>query len=165
METKNCKDCRLPLLITDFAIHHRTPDGKEYRQSSCKVCVKKYNENYYRLKAESIKAGAAQYRAQNKGSIARRVEQRLLENSQYIQKIKEETPCTDCGIDRLPPFCMDFDHLEGTDKRCNVSKMMMSAYSLKTLKEEIAKCELVCSNCHRLRTLRRSTNAHRRIGQ
>jgi hypothetical protein len=50
---------------------------------------------------------------------------------------------------------MDFDHMGGHHKKNNVSRMMLTDCSLKTIKEEIKKCELVCANCHRIRTFRR----------
>jgi hypothetical protein len=43
---------------------------------------------------------------------------------------------------------MDFDHL--SDKQLNVSQMV--TYSDARFQAEIAKCEMVCANCHRLRT-------------
>lgn len=48
---------------------------------------------------------------------------------------------------------MDFDHLR--DKKFNLSKAHLTG-SLKKITEEIAKCEVVCSNCHRVRTFERT---------
>lgn len=62
-------------------------------------------------------------------------------------------PCTDCG-GRFPAVCMDFDHVRDT-KRGNVSVLVTGGYSLESILREIAKCELVCANCHRVRTARR----------
>lgn len=64
-----------------------------------------------------------------------------------VAKLKAN-PCTDCG-NRFPPECMDFDHITGVKVRC-VSKLVH--FSNKAIAREIAKCELVCSNCHRIRT-------------
>lgn len=71
----------------------------------------------------------------------------------WVMKLKEATPCTDCGL-QYPYYVMDFDHLE--DKRIIVSKVVNSG-SWKRAKEEIAKCEIVCSNCHRIRTHARAS--------
>jgi hypothetical protein len=62
----------------------------------------------------------------------------------------------DCGL-TFPPIAMDFDHVRGVKIR-SVSQManMKWAHVL----AEIAKCELVCACCHRLRTKsRRSAEA------
>lgn len=58
-------------------------------------------------------------------------------------------PCVDCGV-QYPPYAMDFDHRG--DKRDAVAHMVSGRCSEQTLREEIAKCEVVCANCHRIRT-------------
>jgi hypothetical protein len=72
----------------------------------------------------------------------------------YVQALKNSTPCTDCRK-LYPYYVMDFDHLEGSDKLNNVNYLSYTG-RIKALKIEIAKCEIVCSNCHRARTYRRS---------
>lgn len=61
----------------------------------------------------------------------------------------KDKPCADCGIQYLPP-AMDFDHLPGVDKLFDIANHKMGAWS--DVLAEIAKCEVVCSNCHRIRT-------------
>ena len=51
---------------------------------------------------------------------------------------------------------MDFDHLEGEEKVLNVAAMVGRGWALQRILDEIAKCEVVCSNCHRERTYKRS---------
>ena len=60
-------------------------------------------------------------------------------------------PCMDCGRE-YPHYVLDFDHVRG-DKRRAVSKMKYC--SVRLLLEEIAKCDVVCANCHRERTFKR----------
>jgi hypothetical protein len=69
--------------------------------------------------------------------------------SRYLKEIKEKNPCMDCKI-WYPYYVMDFDHVRGR-KHKNVSELIDSL-SKKKIDEEIAKCEVVCSNCHRIRT-------------
>lgn len=59
--------------------------------------------------------------------------------------------CMDCGLKVTPDtgVCFDWDHT-GDNKEFNVSQMLTC--SLATFVTEISKCELVCANCHRLRT-------------
>ena len=60
-------------------------------------------------------------------------------------------PCMDCGI-FYPPYVMEFDHVRG--KKVNgVGRMLTN--SMVRLVAEIAKCDLVCANCHRERTFTR----------
>lgn len=51
---------------------------------------------------------------------------------------------------------MDFDHVRGI-KKYNIAHMVKLAYSIEAIKKELEKCELVCSNCHRIRTRNRRT--------
>lgn len=60
-------------------------------------------------------------------------------------------PCADCG-NSYPAHIMDFDHVRDS-KRKDVGTMTTYAESVVLL--EIAKCDLVCANCHRERTHRR----------
>lgn len=69
--------------------------------------------------------------------------------AQYLRDLKSKTPCMDCGI-IYPYYVMDFDHVRGR-KNANVMELV-STLSKKRIDQEIAKCEIVCSNCHRYRT-------------
>lgn len=69
-------------------------------------------------------------------------------------------PCVDCGR-CFPPECMDFDHVEKGSKDYNVAAMWRWI-SMERLKAELAKCELVCSNCHRTRTKKRGYTGGRK---
>jgi DNA-binding transcriptional ArsR family regulator len=71
-----------------------------------------------------------------------------------VNDLKEKNPCNDCG-NFYPYFIMEYDHLDETTKKAPVSFLIKSA-PFKEVEEEIAKCELVCSNCHKQRTWFRS---------
>ena len=72
------------------------------------------------------------------------------ERQTFINDMKR-VPCVDCG-NLFPPVCMDFDHVNG-EKVANISEM--KTYTMERIKEEIAKCDIVCANCHRIRTFQR----------
>lgn len=59
-------------------------------------------------------------------------------------------PCADCGV-RYPSYVMDLDHRDRSSKTRHVSAIVTSG-SYQAVKDEIAKCDAVCSNCHRIRT-------------
>ena len=69
-------------------------------------------------------------------------------------------PCADCRA-TFPACCMDFDHRDGTAKLYNVGSMFAHHYSVDLINAEIAKCDLVCANCHRIRTRDRKTGSGR----
>lgn len=66
----------------------------------------------------------------------------------------KSAPCMDCGI-AYPPYVMDFDHRPGEVKMFHVGKMRVNGTRWEKVLAEIAKCDLVCSNCHRARTASR----------
>ncbi len=65
-----------------------------------------------------------------------------------IQQTLASTPCVDCGL--LDLLLLEFDHIG--DKRGNVIAMARRGCALKTLQNEIARCQVRCANCHRRRT-------------
>ena len=73
----------------------------------------------------------------------------LKRNREFIRKLKEASPCIDCKL-YYPWYVMDYDHRD--TKKIAISQMIIHAYSLESIKREIEKSDLVCSNCHRIRT-------------
>ncbi len=63
-------------------------------------------------------------------------------------------PCADCG-GRWHPMVMEFDHRPGTVKRINLGDCRARKWGRVAILAEIAKCDVVCPTCHRVRTLRR----------
>lgn len=70
----------------------------------------------------------------------------------FIKEVKN-TPCVDCG-NIYESYCMEFDHIYG-NKVNKISSMVAGGATLKKIKEEINKCEIVCVMCHRDRTFKR----------
>lgn len=75
------------------------------------------------------------------------------EKLEYIDGVKLAAGCADCGY-KTAAIALDFDHLPGFKKVGRIAALAGSS-SLERIKEEIAKCEVVCSNCHRIRTRQR----------
>ena len=67
-----------------------------------------------------------------------------------------QSPCADCG--EYKPGAMEFDHLpERGPKSFTIANI--GSFGLPRLREELAKCELVCNECHKVRTARRKCHA------
>ena len=85
-------------------------------------------------------------------------EQKAKYNRRYRHKRRavidaiKAVPCIDCGK-RYPSCVMDFDHVRG-EKLFSIGANLMS-YPIVDVLIEIAKCEVVCANCHRLRTYKK----------
>jgi AcrR family transcriptional regulator len=67
-----------------------------------------------------------------------------------IQAIKLEAGCADCHYNGHPA-ALDFDHLAGTEKMFTIGSAG-SGHAWRDVLLEIAKCDVVCANCHRIRT-------------
>jgi hypothetical protein len=85
------------------------------------------------------------------------VRQRDLRRTERLRsflKNAKDKPCQDCG-GTFPTVCMDFDHVRGK-KLFDVSQAIRRRISLVRVQAEIEKCDLVCANCHRIRTSTRT---------
>ena len=81
----------------------------------------------------------------NRGTNKRQIER----DRQYVIDHLRRNPCVDCGSGDLR--VLEFDHVRGT-KLSTVSELWSSGVSIARLQAEIDKCEVVCANCHRIRT-------------
>ncbi len=89
------------------------------------------------------------YYAMNRDKLQHYAAIRRRKLRDFIANFKN-VPCKDCNLN-YPPYVMDFDHLR--DKLFTISPR--SQCDRKKLLDEIAKCEVVCANCHRMRTQQR----------
>lgn len=77
------------------------------------------------------------------------VNKRLASLREYVIELKDR-PCTDCNV-KYPYYVMQFDHLGLEEKAFDISRLP----SKKAIDTEVKKCELVCANCHAVRTFQR----------
>lgn len=105
----------------------------------------------YKNNADKV-AAASQHYQNNKEYYAARNRAKKERLREVLRELKNK-PCSDCGI-CYPYYVMDFDHRPGETKRFNLGNSI--ARSERLLREEAAKCDLVCANCHRQRTHDRS---------
>ena len=137
---KKCTKCKTEKPASDYNKNASRRDGL---QTMCRECSNSRSRKYY----EENK----QYH------LAQVYKNRKIHHEKardYLWSILSSSPCMDCG--ESDPRVLDFDHLQ--DKSHNVSEMPGAGYSIKSIAEEVAKCEVVCSNCHRIRTYERSNS-------
>lgn len=130
---KKCNTCAIQKSLDEF---HKKSTSKDGYSNKCKQCQKEYQSTRYQNNKEKF----IQLNYDRRQNLA-----------QEVDKLKDH-PCLDCGK-QYEPFCMDFDHLR--DKFMAISKMIHETFSLEKIKQEIAKCELVCVLCHKDRTYAR----------
>jgi len=97
-----------------------------------------YSKEWYRTSKE------------RREQIKKSRERRVLRFRRIVDAYKIATDCADCGY-REHAVALDFDHREPKNKHRDVSSMIRSMVALPVLFEEIFKCDVRCSNCHRVR--------------
>lgn len=138
MEKKICKSCGIQKDLDQFSFRNKS-HGK--RRADCKVCFGKLRQNHYQLHKKIYKK-----RSRDRSRAL------ALENLSLVRELKAKTPCTDCGHN-YPYYVMDFDHKDRAQKKFLLSSLSRSRNTTRTtLLKEIAKCDIVCANCHRKRT-------------
>lgn len=131
---KKCAHCGIEKPLTAF---HRWNQRDGY-QLWCKSCRKEYDREYH---------------ARNRARRQAQVKERRRRLHEWNNQIKSATPCADCGRS-FHPVAMAWDHLPGSEKVTEVSNLVRAGKTLQARKE-IAKCELVCANCHAVRSYQR----------
>lgn len=104
-----------------------------------------WNEQHLVDLVYALAAVVKLYRLQRAGRTRREL------NEIRLRALKRD-PCMDCG-GVFPPEALDFDHRPGEPKINSISQMKDG--SISKLTTELLKCDLVCSNCHRIRTAAR----------
>ena len=132
-----CVRCGLMKPISEY---HNSRTGQF---SYCRDCRNEYDRAYYANRARDIR-------------LARRRAFRDLARS-WMAEIKAGVACSDCG-ETFPIYVMHWDHLPGFEKVASISVMVASRTRAAVL-EELKKCELVCANCHVMRTVSRAKRA------
>jgi len=83
---------------------------------------------------------------------ARYERERRLAFNERVRALKVEWGCVDCGY-REHAAALDFDHRPGCVKLFDIGKAANRSWSSVLL--ELGKCDVVCANCHRVRTFDR----------
>jgi hypothetical protein len=116
-----------------------TMKTKTRRQSQCRECQKVYRRKHYLKNKTKYLAKANKWRKSSRAKLA---------------KLKTNQPCADCKK-IYPPYVMDYHHRNNTKKEICIGHQVANIGWGRIL-EEIKKCDLICANCHRIRTHKKS---------
>jgi hypothetical protein len=134
-ETKVCTGCGLERPISEFPVKHKKTGA---RGTWCRACRSAYGKEHYQ---------------QNRGAyLARTKARRHRERDSYwawLMTYLQSHPCVDCG--ETDPVVLTFDHRDLKDKTDTIGRLL-SRSGWKVFLAEVAKCDVRCANCHRLRT-------------
>lgn len=129
---KICSTCKIKKPESEFDFKNKAEGIRHVR---CKPCQREYGRQHYLLNTDKYKNRIKRLRD---GYYAE------------VRRMKEQ-PCADCG-QRFPYFVMDFDHVG--KKTDSVSRLTYQA-AIRRVRHEVKVCEVVCANCHRIRTHQR----------
>ena len=101
---------------------------------------------------ENQKECARKHYYSNRGYYLEKAKRRKEQVRDFIRQAKNK-PCADCN-QMYPYYVMQFDHVRG-DKRLNIGNVSSRGLSMSKLVKEIGKCDVVCANCHAIRTHQR----------
>ena len=131
---KLCRKCGLSRPLSEF--HRRGASGT---QAWCKPCRRDYDRAYH-FRTRPLRLAQKQRR------------RKQLTN--WYRSLKSSVACADCGRHAA----MEWDHLPGSEKVAEVSTLFRRG-RMRALRTELAKCELVCANCHAVRSFERINGA------
>lgn len=127
--------CKIEKSFENFGKNKTKIDGYT---SHCKLCISEYNKKWY-LQNSHIQKSRVYPNTKIKRDNLRKI----------IKKYLEKHPCVDCGF--KDTRALEFDHIRGI-KKFNIADAPGRMTSVTTLYEEINKCEVRCSNCHKILT-------------
>ena len=144
---KICTKCKIEL---NNDLFNKNKSKKDGLNNICKICSKERSRKYYN-----------DNRQNHIYNISIRNERLRNRNRKLIVDYLSSKSCIDCG--NLDSRVLEFDHLPEFKKFKDVSYLIAGGYSEEIIRKEIDKCEVVCCNCHRVRTINRSKNNYRKL--
>jgi hypothetical protein len=143
---RQCGSCGANKPVEEFAWRRK---AKGQRDNYCRPCRAVYKKAHYAANRRRYIESARQRR---EATQAERVE--------YLVAYLREHPCVDCG--EGDPVVLEFDHLR--DKEFGIGNGFRDR-NWQSVLDEMAKCEVVCANCHRRRTAKRGGFARAVVAQ
>jgi hypothetical protein len=144
--TRPCGRCHQFLPLTDFAWRRKAYGQRDNYCRPCRAAYKR--EHYVAHKQRYIK------------EALRHKQALVAERAAYLIEFFRDHPCVDCG--ETDPLVLEFDHLKA--KNFNIAKGLRDR-KWQAVLDEIAKCDVVCANCHRRRTALRAGFARAVVAQ
>lgn len=96
---------------------------------------------------------ARRYYQSHKAVQIERVHQRREAIRRFVWSIKEQSQCAECGF--TDPRALDFHHRDSQEKEESLYRVHIRGWGKERILAEIAKCDVLCANCHRIRHAKR----------
>lgn len=137
---KICTICSLVKPNADFFYRNKSK-GKLHSQ--CKDC---YVVNRRKIWKEHYHKYGSNYR-ERAVERSRKIKANL--KAQMLEYLRDKS-CTNCGVSDIR--VLEFDHIDPSKKSFSIARGIGSALSWASILAEIAKCQILCANCHKIRT-------------
>jgi len=141
--TKTCWSCKVEFERSPANFHSDVsqPDGLH---GSCKACTRERNRRWQASNPERVKVHSERRSYPNGRPLPFPTINRMAENRKYIWSVKMRGVCVFCLDSR--PEVLQFHHRDPKSKSFAIYKY--GSRDLSEIKLEIAKCDLMCANCH-----------------
>ena len=124
---RKCSKCKNVKPLSDFNKHERG------LTSWCKECVRERSRQYYKEKGDVLKEKRKCYYKQKR---------------EWFNEYKKTLKCSKCEENHIA--CLEFHHINPDKKDFGISEALGQLnLSKEKIIEEISKCEILCSNCHK----------------
>ena len=128
-KTETCSKCRKIKPIFEFHKNRRRATG---HSNNCKMCQNKFTRIHHINNEDDYKETRNRHRRKR---------------MDIIIKIKSDAGCKICG--EKHPACLDFHHRNKAEKLFGIAQSISGLFKIDAIMIEIAKCDVMCSNCHR----------------
>lgn len=129
---KVCSRCNISKDLTEFGWRVK---AKQILHYHCKECGRQDSKRWYKNNKET-----------HIRNVRKQKEHYTQIHRNYISSLNLK--CSNCGFDH--PGALDFHHRDRLEKDLSISDMILRGTSLNKIKKEIDKCDVLCSNCHRI---------------
>lgn len=135
---KICGKCKCSLNTDEFYVNSNANDKLS---AWCKTCQKKHKKQDYQ---------------KNKQRYYKNYYDRI----KWFIDLKKNLKCERCGFNH--PAALDFHHKDPGQKEFGISNFKFNKDNNQKILDEISKCEVLCSNCHRIEHAKHYNNIIKR---
>ena len=122
---KTCTQCKITKEQTEFS------KKRQSTQSICKLCARQNFKIYYHSNREEQR---------------KRVTKQKRNIRSWLINYKQDKHCEHCFENHVS--CLDFHHRDPKEKKFSIAEASTYGFSISKILEEIAKCQILCKNCH-----------------